>query len=162
MRLLLALLFLPMLVCGQSAQTVEMWREPDCYKHMAYLLTATKGKLNDTCDFAIAPAAKDIYIIKTDYIKSLPDTANGYHIHLVDADSSQKMLYKLQREQQTQVAIFYFAKWHHYLEYYQYWVMPVMAKKKKLQYGNQALKFHYFYRQDLSRFEFTKTECTSW
>lgn len=162
MRLLLAFLLLPMLVWGQSAQTVEMWQEQDCYKHMLYMLTATKGKLNDTCSIPIAPATKDIYILKTDYIQSLPDTANGYRIHLIDADSSQKMLYNLQKEQHTQIPIFYFAKWYHYLEYYQYWVIPVMPKKKKLQYGNQALKFHYFYRQDLSKFEFTKTECTSW
>ncbi len=162
MRFLFTFLLLPVLVWGQPVQTVEMWQEPDCYKHMTYFITATKGRLNDTCSLALAPQTKDIYIIKTDYIKSLPDTANGYRIHLVDADSSHKMLYKLQKEQQLPVPIFYFAKWHHHLEYYQYWVMPVMAKKKKLQYGNQALKFHYFYRQDLSRFEFTKVECTSW
>lgn len=162
MRLLLALLLLPILVWAQPAHTVEMWQEPDVYKHMIHFITETKGKLNDTCSLALSPDAKDIYIIKTDYIKSLPDTANGYRIHLVDADSSQKMLYKMQKEQQTSIPIFYFAKWHHYLEYYQYWVMPVTAKKKKLQYGNQAMKLHYFYRQDLSRFEFTKTECASW
>lgn len=162
MRLLLILLLLPIYSFAQPAKNTEMWLEQDVYKHMIYFITETKGRLNDTCQLSISPTAKDIYIIKTDYIKSLPDTANGYRIHLVDADSSRKMLYKLQKEQQTPVPIFYFANWYHYLEYYQYWVMPITAKKKKLQYGNQAFKFFYFYRQDLSRFEFTKTECASW
>jgi len=162
MRFLIAFLLFPISVFAQPAKKIEMWREPDVYKHVLYFITETKGKLNDTCQLSIAPTAKDIYIIKTEYIKSLPDSVNGYNIHLVDADSSQKMLYKMQKAQQTPVPIFYFAKWHHYLEYYQYWVMPVTAKKKKLQYGNQAMKLHYFYRQDLSRFEFTKTECASW
>lgn len=162
MRFLIAFLLLPISVFAQPAKTVDMWLEPDVYKHMIHLITETKGKLNDTCSLAISPLAKDIYIIKTEYIKSMPDSVNGYHIHLIDADSSQKMLYTMQKERQTPVPIFYFAKWYHYLEYYQYWIMPVTAKKKKLQYGNQAIKLFYFYRQDLSRFEFTKTECISW
>lgn len=160
MRLLLILLLLPICVFAQSAKTTEMWLEQDVYKHMINFITETKGGLNDTCKLNILPTVKDIYIIKTDYIKTLPDSANGYHIHYINADSNHKMLYKLQKEQH--VPVYYFAKWYHFLEFYQYWLMPVTVKKKKLQYENTATKFFYYYRQDLSRFEYTKTECISW
>lgn len=137
-----------------------MWREKDLYVHALKLITENKGKVNDTCRNLLPTGTQDIYILKTDYIPSLPDTLNGYRIHYIHADSNIKLLYSLQKEKG--VPIFYLGKWHSFTELYQFWLMPVQMKKKKVWYHPEAFKFHYYFRHDLSRFEFTRSECVSW
>ncbi|OSZ81865.1 hypothetical protein CAP35_00930 [Chitinophagaceae bacterium IBVUCB1] len=160
LRILLIFLCFPLLLQAQAAKDHEIWREKDLYVHALKLITENKGKVNDTCRNLLPANTKDIYIIKAAHIASLPDTLNGYRIHYIDADSNIKLLYHLQKEKN--VPIFYLGKWHNFTELYQFWLMPVQMKKKKVWYAPEAFKFHYYFRHDLSRFEFTRSECVSW
>lgn len=158
LKTLLFLLLLPAVVSAQASRDMEIWRETDCYVHALRYITETKGKVNDTCYKILPDSIREFYIIRTSFLNNLPDTLNGYRIHYINPDSNLSSI--VHKGKNTPV--YYLAKWHHHLDYYQFWVMQASIKRKKLQYDRKAYKFHYFYHQETSKFEFTRTECVSW
>lgn len=106
------------------------------YQCERYLIEQIAKKQNGLLDtFArqiLTPGIKNIYVVKTDYIRDVPDSLNGYRIKIIDVDSAGKFLYK-ELDKKNSVLL-YMTDGINLYEQYTVWIMPVTIDKRGWRY----------------------------
>lgn len=159
MKYLLA--FLLLMSCLAKAQTDAdmgqgLFYQTDCYRFMLRKFAKETGTMEALAKKYIKPETRTIYVIKTPDIDSMPAKVNGYAIKCVDADSNFAML---RAEQKKGAVILYFSKILNYINFYDFWIIPVKMTKKGMGFEKDGCSIRFEYNMGTSRFEHVRTEC---
>ncbi len=130
----LFILFTPLLATAQATKgPTDAYRIYQCERYIVEQIAKKQHGLLDTFSRQIVtPTTKTIYVVKTSYIRNLPDTVNGYHIRLVDVDSMAKTMYRELKDESS--VLLYLTDGLNLYEQYTIWVMPVSLEKKGRRY----------------------------
>lgn len=138
----------------------EMWNDRDCFSFALRTIADNNGLISDSCGAVLNKNEKTIYIVKAPYFKDMPNSYHGLTIQYINPDSNTKYWYKQQRD--NKIHIYYFSKLFDYLEFYHFMIIPVMMQKKKVEYENRGYKVHFYFNQATAKYEYQRTECTTW
>ncbi|WP_276133610.1 hypothetical protein [Polluticoccus soli] len=166
MRYLLSLLLV--LPLGAFAQLqkfgFEGFRNHDCINFV--ISQFAKGNDSVVCTLPtkiMKPGTKTIYIMKTDYLKNVPEHVGNYDIRVVDVEQDAKMLYH--QQQDSNAVILYLSDGLAKLSYWTVWVMPMNVTRKtfnkyKTVFDNSGgFKSVFFFNDATAKFTFDRTEC---
>lgn len=161
---LILLILLPTIVFAQrhvsTGREYWLYRETDCQSHVLRTIIENDGSLTDSCPPLMDKGAKDLYILQEPYFKEMPDTFMGVNIHYIKADSNTK--YWHERQKNEHIPIYYMSPTFSYLRFYYVWLIPVIMKKRKVEFANRGYISHYEFRYYNNDFEYKRSECQEW